>query len=91
MGNQSSSSGDFGFRLRGVESLYDLSFQEASRYPGKRTNVYHHRVCDGELVCSPNYPVWFYVYNYSGCRSDFVIFDQQICRAVCTYVQSDEP
>ena len=24
-------------------SLYELSFSEASRYPGKRTNVYHHR------------------------------------------------
>ena len=22
-------------------SFYDLSFSEASRYPGKRTNVYH--------------------------------------------------
>ena len=30
-------------------SIYDLSFSVASRYPGKRTNVYHHRWRDGEL------------------------------------------
>ena len=32
-------------------SLYDLSFSEASWYPGKRTtcNVYRHRWRDGEL------------------------------------------
>ena len=30
-------------------SIYDLSFSEASRYPGKRTNVYHHRWRDGEI------------------------------------------
>ena len=41
--------GNIGVPALESRSLYDPSFSEASRYPGKRTNVYHHRVSDGEI------------------------------------------